>query len=146
MYQNLLILATVIAVIIFIFGAGLFGAWAAKRKINVQGIIDDVKANIPIITQIETMLVGLLPEPYKAMASTITEIIKKAVEVAEDLYLAGSLTDAQRKAKAIELINTSLALEKVTITEKVSTAISLTVDLAAILFLPKSHTPIPAAQ
>lgn len=88
------------------------------------------------------LLASLLPAPYKALA-IITAAIKKAVEVSETLWQSGSLTEDQRKAKATELVNAALTLEKLTTIDKIAQAVSLAIDLAVILFLPKSHT-VPA--
>jgi hypothetical protein len=146
MYQTVLIVATVIAIIVVVFLASVFTAYLTKKKINVSGAITEAKAAIPIFEQVETMLALMLPQPYKAMANTFTTIIKKGVEVAEALRDAGQLTDDQRKAKALELINSALTLEKVTVTAKISNAISLAVDLAAILFVPHKTTTATATN
>ncbi len=144
MYQNVLIAGAVIIIVASLLGALYLGNWLARKKINVSDIIDKAKSEIPVFEQVKALLTKLLPPPYQAMANMFVTAIKKPVEVSEALFQAGQLTDDQRKTKAIELINAMLVLEKVTITEKVSNAISLAVDLAAILFLPKSHVPIPA--
>lgn len=57
----------------------------------------------------------------------------------------GARKEDQRKAKATELIDAALALEKVDVTGKIQNAVSLTIDLAAVLFLPKSHADTQSA-
>ena len=142
MYQNIIIAVTVIAVLIVYFGSMFIAAYAVKKKIDVSGLIEKAKAEIPVFEQVETLLVGLLPAPYNTMANTIVGWIKKAVEVAQALCDAGQLTPDQRKTKAIELINASLTMEKIAANDKVKNAISLAVDLAAILFIPNKPVAV----
>lgn len=133
-------------VLLLYVGITLAQKFAAKHKLNVQGTLEAVQKEVPVFDTVAGLLSGLLPAPYKAMAVTIATAIKKDVEVAEELWQSGALTEDQRKAKATELINTALALEKVSVTGKVAQAVSLTIDLAAILFLPKSHTDTTASD
>lgn len=149
MYQNILIAATIIAVLLVYFGSMFVTVLLVKHKINVSGAIAEAKAAIPVFEQVETVLVNLMPQPYKSMSAIIVSYIKKAVELAEDMNIAGQLTADQRKAKALELVNSALALEKVTVTAKISNAISLAIDLAAILFVPhkvETATAVATAQ
>lgn len=143
MFQNLIIAATVLAVIIVYFGSMFAAVCLTKKKINVSALVTQAKAEIPVFDQVVTVLENLLPQPYKAMSLVIVNYIHKAVDLAEELCNAGQLTADQRKAKALELVNTALSLEKVAVTSKVATAISLTIDLAATLFIPhKTETAV----
>lgn len=127
-------------IVLFYGGIALARAFAVKRKLNVQGALDAAQQEVPVFEQVAAVLESLLPAPYKALAALIATAVKKAVEVAEELWKSGTLTEDQRKAKATELVNAALEMEKVQVTDKIANAVSLAIDLAAILFLPKSHT------
>lgn len=141
MTKDIVATATIVGIVLILYiGVSLAQKLAAKHKLNVQGALDAAQKEIPVFDTVSGLLGCLLPAPYKALADTIATAIKKAVEVAENLWQSGALTEDQRKAKATELIDAALALEKVDVTDKIRNAVGLTIDLAAILFLPKSHT------
>ena len=136
MFQNVLMVATVGGIVLVFFGGGLIGAWLAKKKINVLSVVDTAASAVSTFSKVESTVAEFLPEPYKGIANFLTDTVKKSVEVAQDLADSGNLTADQRKAKATELINSALTLEKIPVTDSVSKAVSLTIDLAATLFVP----------
>jgi hypothetical protein len=140
MNQNAIIIVTSLAIIAVTSGATRIGVYLGKRKINVLAIVSNAKAGLTIFEKVEAVATEFLPEPYKSLANFITDKAKSCVEVAQELADSGSLSNDQRKAKAVELINAALTIEKIPITEKISKAISLTIDLAATLFVPHKST------
>ncbi len=146
MNRDILAGATVAGIaLIFYIGVTLAQKFAARHKLSVQGALDAARKEMPVFETVSGLLGCLLPAPYKALAGTLAATVKKAVEVAESLWQSGALTEDQRKAKATELIDAALALEKVDVTGKIQNAVSLTIDLAAVLFLPKSHADTQSA-
>lgn len=139
------VIVTIIVVLGAIIGAGYLGMILGKKKIDVDGLVDEAKKAMPVFDNVAAVVESLLPEPYKAMAVTVATAAQKAVSMAEGIALAGQLPEAQRKSYATNLINSALLMEKIQLTPDVNKAVSLAVDLSVGLFLPKTHAA-PAVQ
>lgn len=130
---------TVAVVLLLVFGSGSIGLLLSKMKINIGKAVDKADEAMPIFDKMAGLVEELLPKPYKAVAQTVTAIIREGVTVAEELWKCGQLSADERKAYALTLIHSALPAEGVQADDDVNKAVSLAVDVAAKLFLAKSH-------
>lgn len=136
--MNYMEIAITIAVVLLAVIGSLFLEKSKYGK-QIDEAVETAKANIPAFEQIANILIAILPAPYKGIANALTEIIKKAIEYAEETWKSGQLDESGRKSTAMNLISAGLQLEGIKPDDKTNAIISDVVDIAVRLLLPKSH-------
>ena len=103
-----------------------------KCNINYNQIFDILKNTFNILGNINKNL----DYQYKDTMQLIIDYSKLAVEYAEQLYLNGTITKAERKDTAINYVYKALELQKVEVTEDMKHIINASIEAAVYLLPP----------
>lgn len=137
MYTNLLIILTVLICILAVVAVMEFMALAKANKWDLTGLIKSATDIYGTAATIAAALEPFLPAPYSGILKLIFTDAEKAVTAAEQAYKAGICAKADRKAKATELIENTLAIEGITVDNKIKQLIDVATEIM-VNTLPKS--------
>lgn len=138
MKTSIIVSTIVVLAVLLTAYAGSILAIAKRHKIDLATAIDKAQTEIPVLTSLINLLEAALPGPAKPIATTLGDMIVKAITTSEQLKNASLLTPESRKATAMSLITAALKAQGIVPDDKTTAAISDAVDLGARVLIP--HT------
>lgn len=139
MNTNLIIVLTVFGGCGATVAAWIVSRWAAAKHLNLTGLAQKAIDGYGVAETFATALKPFVPSPYSGWITIIFALADKAIKTAEQAWQAGTCPEELRKEKAVELIENGLALEGITVDDRVKKLIDVAVE-TLVQTLPKSHT------
>jgi hypothetical protein len=136
-------LLVISAAVFLCLGSGYVGGRLSKKGIDSGALFSLGDKYGPAALKMAGLLEGMLPEPFRALSKAVTAVVIAGTAAAEQLWKDGKLPGDQRKAAALERINSGLDLLKITPSPELEKVLSVACDLAVKLFLPPSHPSDP---
>ena len=110
-----------------------------KKGIDVQNALQKAQSGLTLADQVVDGISALSPAlPGISVVDKIIEWAQKAVDNAEQLLKSQQIPEADRKAKAVEMVKSCLSSAGIPLTPELEKVIDGAIE-AAVLALPQTH-------
>ena len=130
--NNTVVIITMLIVLVMAIGLPIV---YSKFGYNYESVMKVLQNVLNILSNLNKNM----DYEHKDIMQLIIDYCRLAVEYAEQLYIKGDIDIDDRKNKAVEYVEKSLALQNIEITEQIKNIIDATIE-ASVFILPSTHS------
>lgn len=131
----LIIIITILSTIIVVVAAPMVVSFLKSRQVPTEDILNNIDELASIVKSINNSMNKDIKN--KHILDLIVSSAEQAVKYSEQIYIAGQISEGQRKEKAVQFVRTVLYDTNIDITPDRETLINSAIE-AAVFLLPKT--------